>query len=135
MTGTRAGTALIAGALAALVCVAAALATPSKLTLRIDGVSHTHLPTGTLLCARISGTAGSTLLVEAYGAGLPEQHAFTEAVLPARGPVLVGFTITAPGPYRIKVTANKKKVGRSIAVKDYVVPEVEIAARGRFACA
>lgn len=126
---------MIAGTMAALVCVAAAVATPSKLSLRIDGVSHTHLPTGTLLCARISGTAGATLLVEAYGAGLPEQHAFTEALLPARGPVVVGFTVTIPGPYRIKVTANKKKVGRSVATKDYVVPAVEIAPRGSFACA
>lgn len=121
--------------MAALVCVAAAVATPSKLSLRIDGVSHTHLPAGTLLCARISGTAGATLLVEAYGAGLPEQHAFTEALLPGRGPVVVGFTVTMPGPYRIKVTANKKKVGRSVTTKDYVVPPVEIVPRGRFACA
>lgn len=130
----RAARVVIAVAMAALVCVAAAVAQPGKLKLRIDAISHTYVAGKTLLCARISGTAGSSLLVEAYGAGVAEQHTWTEALLPPRGQVIVGFTVTQTGPYRLKVTANKPKEGRSVATADYVVPD-ESVARGRFACA
>lgn len=122
--------------MAALVCVAAAVATPAKIKLQIAAVSHTYTAGKGLLCARITGTAGSTLVVEAFGAGVPEQHAFTQALMPKKGSVVVGFTVTAPGPYRIKVTANKPKEGRSVATGDYVVPPVEAGVvRGTFACA
>lgn len=131
----RAARVVVAAAMTALVCVAASVAQPSKIKLKIEGVSHTYVAGKTLLCARISGTAGASLVVEAYGAGLPEQHAFTQALLPPRGQVVVGFTVTEPGGYRLKVTANKPKQGRSVATSDYLVPPQDVALRGRFACA
>jgi hypothetical protein len=125
----------IAATMAALVCVAAAVAQPSKIKLRIDAVSHTYVAGKTLLCARISGTAGASLVVEAYGAGVPDQHTWTQALMPPRGQVVVGFTVTQPGDYRLKVTANKPKQGRAVATSDYLVPPQDIAARGVFGCA
>jgi hypothetical protein len=126
--------------MAALVCVAAGVAQPTKIRLKIEGVSHTHAAGAGLLCARISGTAGSTLFVEAYGPGVPEQHTWKQSLLPRRGSALVTsalvtFAITAEGAYRIKVTANKPKEGRSVATSDYVVPPEGVSLRGRFACA
>lgn len=121
-------------ALAALVCVAAAVGASQKIKLRIDGVSHTYTPSGNYLCVKLSGTAGSALLVEAYGPGVADGHAFTQALLPRTGRVLVGFTLGAEGAHRVKVTANKKKEGRAVATRDYVVPAAEVAAFGAFSC-
>jgi hypothetical protein len=131
----RAARALVATAMIALVCVAAAVAQPSKLKLTIAGVSHTYTAGKGLLCARISGTAGASLFVEAYGPGVADQHVWTQALLPAKGTVVVGFTVSLEGAYRLKVTANKPKVGRSVATADYLVPPRDVAARGTFGCA
>jgi hypothetical protein len=65
----RAARALVAATLVALVCVAAAVSATQKIKLRIDGVSHTYAAESGYLCARISGTPGSRLLVEIYGPG------------------------------------------------------------------
>jgi len=127
----RAGVAI---AMAALVCVAAAVAQPTKVKLRVDAVSHTYTAGKTLLCARVSGTAGASLFVEAYGAGVADRHVWTEALMPPRGTVVLGFTVTQPGPYRLKVTASKPKDGRAVVTADYVVPDAATP-RGRFACA
>lgn len=131
----RAARTLIAATLIALICVAAAIAQPSKIKLAIAGVSHSYVAGKSLICARITGTPGASLFVEAYGPGVPNQHTWTQALLPARGTVVVGFTLTSEGAYRIKVTANKPKEGRSVVTSDYLVPPESAAARGTFACA
>ena len=130
----RATRALLATSLAALVCVAAGVAASQKIKLRIDGVSHTYGANGSYLCARISGTPGSRLLVEAYGPGVADGHAFTESLLGPKGSVTVGFTLQAEGAHRVKVTANKAKQGRAVATRDYAVPAQDVAMLGRFSC-
>jgi hypothetical protein len=131
----RAARTLIATTLVALICVAAAVAQPSKIKLTIVGISHSYLDGKGFICARISGTAGSSLFIEAYGPGVANQHVWTQALLPPRGSVVVGFPVAIEGAYRIKVTANKPKQGRSVATRDYLVPPALAAARGTFACA
>lgn len=130
----RAARALVATTLVALVCVAAAVSATQKIKLRIDGISHTYAGATGYLCARISGTAGSRLLVEIYGPGVTDGHTFTESLINPKGSAFVGITITAPGKHRVKVTANKPKQGRAVATKDYVVPAQDVAMLGRFAC-
>lgn len=130
----RAARALIGVSLVALVCVAAAVGAGQKVSLRIEGVSHTYGPSGSYLCVKVQGTAGAALLVEAYGPGVGDGHAFTQALLPRSGRVLVGFALKAEGAHRVKVTATKKKQGRSVATRDYVVPSAEVAPAGPFAC-
>jgi len=130
----RAMRALVATSLVALVCVAAAVGSGQKIALRIDGVSHTYTESGSYLCVRISGTAGARLLVEAYGPGVAEGHAFTESMLTPKGKAFVGFSLSAEGRHRVKVTANKAKQGRSVATKDYTVPAPDLAPVGRFSC-
>lgn len=130
----RAVRALVATALVALVCVAAAVSATQKIKLRVDGVSHTYAADTGYLCVRISGTAGSRLLVEIYGPGVTDGHMFTQSLLNPKGRAFVGVTLTAPGKHRVKVTANKPKQGRAVVTKDYTVPTQDIAPLGRFAC-
>ena len=130
----RAVRALVATALVALVCVAAGVSATQKIKLRIDGVSHTYAADTGYLCARVSGTAGSRLLVEIYGPGVRDGHVFTDSMLNEKGVAFVGITITASGRHRVKVTANKPKQGRAVVTKDYDVPARDVAMLGRFSC-
>jgi hypothetical protein len=127
--------ALIATALVCLVFVAASVAGSQKLKLRIVGVSHSYTAGKALLCVRVGSEPGASVFVEAYGAGVPNGHTWTEALVPRRGEITVGFTVTATGSHRLKITAQKKKVGRTVATRDYAVPALEAAPQGPFACA